>query len=57
MSETHAPSPAPSQFTDSDWDAFRAQDYAAGSAVVTLIISIFCLGVFIYSIVAWTCWK
>jgi hypothetical protein len=56
MSDTHAPSTA-SPFTESDWEGFRSQDYAAGAAVVTLIISIFCLGVVIYSIVAWSCWK
>ena len=57
MSDMHAHSPSPSPFTDKDWAEFRSQDYAAGAAVVCLVVSIFCLGVVIYSIVAWTCWK
>ncbi len=57
MSDTHAHSPAPASFTDADWAEFRAQDYSAGAAVVTLVVSIFCLGIVIYAIVAYVCWK
>ncbi|MSU79926.1 MAG: hypothetical protein EXS16_17780 [Gemmataceae bacterium] len=40
--------------TDADWTGFRADDYNAGRAVVVLVLSIFCMGVGIYSIVAYT---
>jgi hypothetical protein len=47
----HGSAPA---FTDAEIDSLHAQDVAAGRAVVVLMCSIFLLGVFIYSIVAWS---
>ena len=41
-------------FSDADWTGFRADDYNAGRAVVVLVLGIFCMGVGIYSIVAYT---
>ena len=49
MSE-HAP--VETAFTDAEWQSFRAEDFAAGKAVVLLMLSIFSTGVVIYSIVA-----
>ncbi len=40
--------------TDADRTGFRADDYNAGKAVVAIVLSIFCMGVGIYSIVAYT---
>lgn len=40
-------------FTDAELDTFRAEDYAAGKAVVILMLSIFSTGVVLYSIVAY----
>lgn len=48
----HAP-PA-GVFTDAELDRFRAEDFAAGKAVVSLMLGIFITGVILYSIVA--CW-
>lgn len=45
--------PAPDVFTDADWAGFRGDDLAAGKAVVMLMLGIFSMGVFIYSIVAY----
>jgi hypothetical protein len=41
-------------FTDAQWQGFRAEDLRAGSAVVMLMLSIFGVGVILYSIVAIT---
>jgi hypothetical protein len=41
-------------FTDAQWQGFRAEDLRAGSAVVMLMLSIFGIGVILYSIVAIT---
>ena len=48
----HSPTTGP--FTDIEVEAMHAQDIAAGRAVVVLMCSIFLIGVFIYTIVAWT---
>ena len=54
MSE-HEPTPA--AFSDSEWDQLRAEDLAAGKAVVILMLSIFSIGVFLYAVVAFTVWR
>ena len=41
-------------FNDAEVGTFRAEDYAAGKAVVILMLSIFSTGVVLYSIVAYT---
>jgi hypothetical protein len=48
---THA-APA-AHFSEADWDAFRAEDFAAGKAVVILMLGIFSMGVALYSVVAY----
>lgn len=48
----HSPTAGP--FTEVELAAMHAQDVAAGRAVVVLMCSIFLIGVFIYTIVAWT---
>ena len=45
--------PAPDVFTDAEWSAFSSDDFAAGKAVVVLMLGIFLTGVFIYSVVAY----
>ena len=42
-----------SVFTDADWESFRAEDFAAGKAVVVLMLGIFSMGVALYSAVAY----
>ena len=39
-------------FTNAEIDQFRAEDFAAGKAVVILMIGIFGTGVVLYSLVA-----
>jgi hypothetical protein len=51
MSDASAPAKAHS---DAEIDTFRAEDYAAGKAVVILMLGIFTTGVVLYSIVAYT---
>lgn len=41
-------------FTDEQWQEFRNEDFKAGSAVVMLMLAIFCIGVVLYTIVALT---
>jgi hypothetical protein len=63
MSETmpneHAAAGAPahpaaaSVFSAADWAAFQAEDFAAGKAVVLLMLGIFSMGVALYSTVAY----
>ena len=40
-------------FTDAEWDEQHREDFAAGKAVVILMVGIFSTGVIIYSIVAY----
>jgi hypothetical protein len=40
-------------FSDEEWSQLRAEDFAAAAAIVTLMVSIFSIGVVLYSIVAW----
>ncbi len=40
-------------FTDAELAAFQAEDYAAGRAVVALMLAIFSTGVVLYTIVAY----
>ena len=54
MSE-HAPTP--DVFDDAEWDRLRAEDFAAGKAVVILMLSIFSMGVLLYAAVAFTVWS
>jgi hypothetical protein len=39
-------------FTDSQWHEFHVEDKKAGTAVVALMLCIFCIGVVLYTIVA-----
>lgn len=41
-------------FSEADIEEFHRQDYAAGVAVCGLMLSIFCVGIVIYSIVVIT---
>ena len=43
-----------SVYSDAEIETFRAEDYAAGKAVVILMLGIFTTGVVLYSIVAYT---
>lgn len=43
--------PAVNPFTPAEWDALRAADVAAARAVVVLMVTIFCIGIVLYSIV------
>ena len=56
----HYPAPAApahpaaaSVFSDADVAAFQAEDFAAGKAVVLLMLGIFSMGVALYSTVAY----
>ena len=46
--------PSENVFTPAEWETFRAEDLAAGRAVVILMLGIFTTGVVLYSIVAYT---
>ena len=48
----HAP-PAP-PFSDAEWSQLQAEDFAAGKAVVSLMLGIFSMGVLLYAAVAYT---
>jgi hypothetical protein len=48
----HGHAPAPANFTDAEWAVLQAEDFAAGKAVVMLMLGIFLTGVALYSIVA-----
>ena len=48
----HAPAHPVSAFSDTQRAALHSDDFAAGKAVVVLMLSIFSTGVFIYTIVA-----
>ena len=48
----HAP-PANS-FTDAELDTMHGDDYAAGRAIVVIMLGIFSIGVFLYACVAYT---
>jgi hypothetical protein len=45
----------PAPFTEAEWAQLRAEDFAAAAAIVILMVSIFSIGVVLYSIVAWAC--
>ena len=52
---THADDHADAMpFSAADIKEFQAQDYAAGAAVCGVMLSIFCVGIVIYSIVVIT---
>ena len=48
------PHPAAAPFSEEVIHEFHTQDYAAGVAVCGLMLSIFCTGIVIYSIVLFT---
>jgi hypothetical protein len=52
LMDTHPPATT-APFTDEEWSQLRAEDFAAASAIVILMVSIFSIGVVLYSIVAW----
>jgi hypothetical protein len=41
-------------FTDAEWQVYRTEDLRAGTAVVSLMLGIFGMGVILYSIVLFT---
>ncbi|MBI2807987.1 MAG: hypothetical protein HYX68_23635 [Planctomycetes bacterium] len=45
--------PTTNVFTAAEWDTFQAEDFAAGRAVVALMLGIFITGVVLYSFVAY----
>ncbi len=45
----------PAPFSDEEWAQLRAEDLAGATAIVTLMVSIFSIGVVLYTIVAWAC--
>lgn len=45
--------PTAEAFSDSEWANLQADDFAAGRAVVALILGIFLTGVVLYTIVAY----
>ena len=53
-SHGHGHAPAAPSFTDAEWDQLRGEDYAAGKAVVILMLGIFSIGVILYACVAFT---
>ena len=60
ISNEHAPTDhaaAASAFTEAEWDQLRGEDFAAGKAVVILMLGIFSMGVFLYACVAFTVWS
>ena len=48
---------AESTFSDAQWANFQAEDFAAGKAVVILMLGIFSIGVLLYATVAFTVWR
>lgn len=46
-----SPAQLESLFTDAQWHDFRVEDKKGGTAVVALMLSIFCIGVVLYAIV------
>ena len=46
---------AAAPFTDAEIAQFHAQDLYAAKVVVSLMVGIFCVGVVLYTIVAWAC--
>jgi hypothetical protein len=49
----HGSAATTSPYSDGEWAAFRAEDFAAGKAVVLLMLGIFSMGVVLYSVVAY----
>jgi hypothetical protein len=52
--DTHS-AHAESPFSDQEWAQLHAEDFAGASAIVILMVSIFCVGIVLYTIVAWAC--
>jgi hypothetical protein len=52
--DTHS-THAESLFSDQEWAQIHAEDFAAASAIVILLVAIFSVGIVLYSIVAWAC--
>jgi hypothetical protein len=47
----HSPHELP--FTEAEWQSLQASDLAAGRAIVTLLLGVFCIGVVLYTIVCY----
>ena len=54
MSDPHAHDSA-AVFSDEEIQRLHAEDLAAATKVVCLMCGIFCVGVVLYTIVAWAC--
>jgi len=54
MEHETAPSAAPTPLTPSEVEELHAVDRKAGATIVVLLVSIFTIGVILYSIVAWS---
>jgi hypothetical protein len=52
--DAHSP-PAAAPFSDEEWAQLHAEDFAGASAIVILMVAIFCIGIVIYTFVAWNC--
>jgi hypothetical protein len=50
------PGKPPLHFTPEEWQGFRNSDKGAGRSVVLLMGGIFCVGLVLYSVVAYVCW-
>ena len=48
-------SPTAAPFSDQELNQLHAEDFAAASAIVIEMVSIFSIGVVLYTIVAWAC--
>ncbi len=51
---SHAPV-AGDLFSQTEIERLHAEDRVAGTRVVSLMVGIFCVGVVLYTIVAWAC--
>ena len=52
--DTHG-APAGALFSDQELAQLHTDDFKAASAIVILMVSIFSVGVVLYTIVAWAC--
>jgi hypothetical protein len=50
------PGQPPLHFTPEEWEQFRTSDRGGAKSVVTLMASIFSVGLVLYFIVAYVCW-
>ena len=54
--DPHA-TPTAAPFSDQEWVQLRAEDFAGATAIVTLMVSIFSIGVVLYCIVLYTVYE